>query len=151
MANLFLTLGDDFVPNVYVWRDTYQAGVDVVNGGDGDDTIGGDPNLTNAETDIFNGGDDDDVLIGRSGSDILDGEDGDDILYGDIDGLAAAVSPRIFIPGNRGDFLWNFPDETVGDPHLMEGVGPHDIRGGRGPYLFGAHGPGIPEFAVGIP
>ena len=41
MAFLDLTLGNDFVPNIYVWRDTYQPGVDIVHGLTGDDTIGG--------------------------------------------------------------------------------------------------------------
>ncbi len=59
-------------------RTSTAGGVDIVNGGAGDDHIFGD-----FDNDILSGGDDDDLIYGGVGNDILNGDSGIDTLYGE--------------------------------------------------------------------
>ena len=55
------------------------SGQDILNGGDGDDTLYG-----GADNDILNGGNNNDTLYGGFGNDTLDGGANNDTLFGDI-------------------------------------------------------------------
>ena len=74
-GKLTLTGGDDaFV------ADLLGVGPVVVEGGAGDDYLGGSSNPATAGGDSFYGGDGNDVLFGASGDDYLEGGDGNDVL-----------------------------------------------------------------------
>ena len=105
-------------------NDTVIGG-DIVNGGEGDDTLEGD-----ARSNTLNGGPGNDSLKGGDGSDILNGGPGNDKLEG----------------GNASDVLNGGPgdDELFGgeaDDELYGGDGRDTLRGDEGrDFLFGNSG-----------
>ena len=129
MNNIGLTIFDDFVPNIYVWRDTYIPGVDIVSGLFGDDTIGGNPDVTAFEGDIFNGDQGDDLLLGRSGSDTLSGGSGDDEIWGDqyLTGENSIYDGNDVLSGGSGN---DTIDGSGGNDDISGGSGNDSITAG---------------------
>ncbi|MBY5933018.1 Hint domain-containing protein [Tateyamaria omphalii] len=109
-------------------------GNDVINGGDGDDTIfgdGGNDTLSGgANNDSVDGGTGDDVLAGNGGADTLIGGSGDDSMSGDggSDSLTGGTGDDTLEGGNGADTL----EGQQGADSLVGGAGADVLVGDDG-------------------
>lgn len=111
------------------WNDddilTGDAGADTVDGGGGNDVLGG-----RAGDDLISGGYGDDNIDGSAGNDSLSGDDGDDVVQGN-DGHDQ-------IAGGAGNdsLTGHMDDDTLlgddGDDSLIGGAGNDSLLGGVG-------------------
>lgn len=124
---------------------------DVVDGGDGDDTIitgddndiisGGDGNDTidgGLDDDDISGDDGDDFIVGGEGADNIDGGDGNDTIYGGLDPIFPDAL-NILDDGSDG----NDPDpDTTNGMDVLDGGAGDDIIYGQDDddVLFGGEG-----------
>jgi Ca2+-binding RTX toxin-like protein len=98
-------------------KDNIKADVEIVLGGQGNDTITGSPNADEIHggpgDDVINAGAGNDKITGNSGNDTLNGEAGDDtFLEGAVDGLFNLTNPENYGDGN--DILNGGTHDTTG-------------------------------------
>ena len=119
---LYFYYGNDDLDDLY--GQTYAT----INGGDGDDTIGGSRSTTatydetlngDSQDDTINGNPGDDIINGNTGQDIINGGDGVDIIHGNDGGDT--------ITGGAGnDLIWGDNDID----YIGGGDNDDTVRGG---------------------
>ena len=132
-----------WVSDVFFDTIANPPGDDVLNGGDGNDSLygeGGNDLLKGGDGDDYaDGGDGNDTLQGSHGQDTLIGGDGDDLLQGgnDSDSLIGGSGSDTINGGGSSDFL----DGGIGADSLNGGYGADTLLGGDGnDTLQGANG-----------
>ncbi|MEQ8622421.1 MAG: hypothetical protein RIB88_17120, partial [Thalassobaculaceae bacterium] len=108
----------------------YAQGDTTIIGGDGDDVLWG-----NVGDDVASGGEGDDWVAGNSGDDTLSGGDGNDRLEGlaDNDVLSGGAGDDSLSGGGGDDAL----SGGAGDDTLSGGAGTDSLAGGAGTDVFG--------------
>jgi Ca2+-binding RTX toxin-like protein len=139
-ADLTITIGDGYNDGALAEADNVWADVECVNGGSGNDRIGGSP-----ADNVISAGAGDDSIRGGDGSDTLCGCDGDDSTWGDegTDRLSGGNgNDQLHAGGGRGNFLIGGPgddeldmangstsdaaDGGPGNDHAVVDMGPGD-------------------------
>ncbi len=134
--------GGDDVIDMTAWGGS--SADDLVNGGDGNDTITGSSSYVDQNGHLT----ENDILQGGAGDDLITGGDGNDHLYGNAQFDAAGTSDgndtiaagagNDYVQGNAGDDLI---DGGLGNDRLYGGAGNDSITGGDGnDYLQGNKG-----------
>ena len=129
-----------------------NGGFNIINAGDGDDTVEGGTGI-----DFIYGGNGNDVIDGKDGVNVLFGENGNDKLYDGADGsylnggdgddeLYGGNGSNVLIGGAGNDIIYDGSDASYlaggdGDDRLYGGGGADTLDGGAGnDYLQGDHG-----------
>lgn len=112
----------------HVTQSSPAAGLDVIDGGDGDDVLFGVGNM-----DKMYGGAGNDLIVGGSDTDQIYGGDGDDVIYGGGEGAASD-----FISGS--DLLYGGDGNDV----IYAGIGSDRLQGGGGSDVLDG-GPGLDD------
>lgn len=102
-----------------------EGGGDTLRGANGDDILSGD-----GGNDTLRGYSGDDYLAGDTGTDTLDGGDGDDLLMGgrSDDYLQGAAGDDRLLGGDHNDTMFG----STGDDHLQGEGGNDTLEGGEG-------------------
>ena len=129
-----------------------DGGFNIINAGDGDDTVEGGTGI-----DFIYGGNGNDVIDGKDGVNVIFGEDGNDKLYDGADGsylnggegndeLYGGNGSNVLIGGAGNDIIYDGSDASYleggsGNDFLYGGGGADILDGGAGDdYLQGDHG-----------